>query len=163
MTSDNTPTPYVASATSTYSDVFSPYKAFDGLLSENISGTSNDIPTTWISKDNVGSAYLQIDFGTKKVISAFRVNPHYASGPSLSTPTNMQIYGSNDGDNWSEILNLTDISWAEIGGYNDFHLDAPVNYRYYKIGSNNVVNTTSGRIAYGDVQFYALNTSEVPQ
>lgn len=156
MTSDTTPAPYVASASSVYNSSFPAWKAFYGVATTDAYGTGG----MWTSVDNVGSAYIQFDFGAPAIIKGLKINPQYAdpSDPMISCPKRFYVSGSADGEKWNVIAEFNNIAWAGMGGYTEFEFEKPVRYRYFRIGAKDITSEESflGRIAYGDIQFLIL-------
>lgn len=157
MTANDSPSPYIASATSVWSSsgAYEPYFAFDGV-SATISGGF------WASKNSPNvDTYCQIDLGRQMVINGIKANPVYAPGHVIATPKDIYLAGSNDGVNFVELYKNNDASWGNENSYTEFLLESPVKYRYYRIGSSGTdTNVYDRRTSYGDIQFHALNMME---
>lgn len=153
MTSNTTPAPFVASASSVYGSAYGAWNAFDGVPSDNYGAGGH-----WVSKEGGESnAYIQIDIGKKLLVNGFKANPGYANIPAtLGTPNRLYIAGSNDGIKWTDISDYDNISWAKVNQYTEFMLDRSVSYRYYRFGCMDVTtdDTFDGRVSFGDIQFY---------
>lgn len=151
MTSDNEPAPFVASASEYRTEAFKPYNAFDGKPSTDGYGSGG----LWITRDNVESAWVQIDFGRSINVKCVRINPGY-SNYGIQSPEWLYVSGSNDGENWADIATYSNIAWASMGGYTEFPFNFAQNYRFYRIGADNISSSSSflGRLSYGDIQFY---------
>ena len=154
MTSNTTPSPLVASASS-YNSGYEPFKAFDG------SSTGSTIG--W--KTNSGnSGWLQIDFGENTKICGFTLHSGKNGGYYLhqSSPKNFKLIGSYDGVKWNDIN-----EYATTWGSNDANNISKkfecnyVDYRYYRL----VVNSTGTSTLYiGELFFeeFELKLNEYP-
>lgn len=155
MTSDNTPSPFVASASSVQQvtpNYFPEYLAFDGTPAIDGYGTGG----VWLSADAVGTAWIQLDTGVKTVIDGLRISPAYARS-TIETAPNFLLKGSLDGNTWNDIGNWSNITWGRVDEYQEFMLDKPVVYRFYRIeASAKLIETYNGRVGYGDIQFHVL-------
>lgn len=131
MTSDTAPSPLVASASSSYSADYLPFRAFDG----SIELLPNGANSTWLTANNVTTGWIQIDFGTNKKVNIFKIYPRQnelANAGISATPKRFTLMGSNDGSNFSKIKEFENIVWNNLRE-KQFVLDSEVNYRFYKI------------------------------
>lgn len=158
MTNHTTPYPYIASASNekTNESLYA-WQAFDGIQATGAGNAGGK----WSTPDNPGYGWVQIDFGKAVAIDALRVNPIYSMPANtfvISTPNWFYLKGSMDGENFDLIKEWSDISWASIGQYSDFFLDEISEYRFYRIGADNVKSSDSfnGRVGYGDIQFHRV-------
>lgn len=143
MTSNTTPSPYVVSASSQYSEIYAPWKAFDGKTGyENTWGTISNTPYGWI----------KIDFGIEKRIDAFSVTSRNYTDQA-DAPKTMILYGSNDDSNYSQILEVNNqILWSSVER-RLFNLPNPVSYRYYRL--NCIQNNgKSNYVVIGEITLY---------
>lgn len=140
MTSNNTPTPYVVSASN---EVNPAWKAFDGTLTDSTDSWRSSVSTAW----------LKLDFGSVKKIDAISVTAINFTEASTA-PKNFTVYGSNDNISFEQILVITDeVLWS---GSEErlFLFPTSVSYRYFKtnfIGNN---STTHTNLQVGLLKFY---------
>lgn len=151
MTSNSSPSPLTASASSIFSVDFSAYRAF--------TGTSTSY--SWITMSGTVTGWLQIDFGEKKVFNKLIFTSRDAIGVnSQDAPKDFNILGSNDGISFEllkEIKAQTGWKNNEIRVYN---FNNTKSYRYYRVQ----VLTNNGYTysAIGDLKYALDNVSKVP-
>jgi hypothetical protein len=147
MTSDSTPSPYVASASAEGAPYYA-WNAFTGLTT--LSGlwqTQN--PTGWI----------KIDLGASGAVAATKVS--FGCDPTTTTtaPKNFAIEGSNTGAFAGEQTALstqTGVTWT-IGVEQSFTFANSTAFRYYRI--NITANTSGPYTALINLQIYAPTSS----
>ncbi|UXJ70198.1 discoidin domain-containing protein [Lysinibacillus fusiformis] len=148
MTSNTTPSPLVASASSIYSSSYPAWLAFNG--------TRTDVNNCWITSSSLlTDQWVQIDFKDKKRVSHIEVvgmgvNP-------TSSPKNFTVSGSNDGISFYPLLKINNqINWGTFES-RGFNFNYVVNYRYYRfhIHDNNGYASYTGIV---DI-VYSLNGS----
>ena len=124
MTSDNTPSPYVAS-TSNYENKYDAFHLFDG--------TSGSAWSTSPSL-NMKQGEVILDFGTKQLINTIimECNNYSTLNPTFM-PKNFIIYGSEDGSTYNEIIEVTEQTNWKIAEKRLFVTNNTSSYRYYKI------------------------------
>lgn len=150
MTSNNTPTPYVASASSEINGTKA-YLAFDLLT-----GINNNFTNYWHSSDSENQ-WIQFDFGSVKWVRGVRIFPISTQHPSngwKSIPKNITIYGSNDGEKW-DVLYSNDGANSTITAdtYKEYVFDKPAYRRYFRI--ENGKNYNNGNLFIcTDIEFY---------
>lgn len=156
MTSNTTPAPFVASASSSYSTTYSAWKAFNG--------TTIDNADAWITADGAKAGWVQIDLGKRTKISKVLIkNRNHTVNPLdavATSPKDFNILGSDDGVNFKLILGVTNESWLNNES-KQYHLGNIYFYRYYRVEvlSNNGANYT----AIGDILFsYIEALTEIP-
>lgn len=106
MTSDNTPSPLVASASSFYSVSYSlpPWKAFDG---NNTTDSATASASTWATAENAYiNSWIKLDFGVDKDVNIVQLTPR-ATTWLTQTPKEFYIESS-----------INDVDWIEIGRFN---------------------------------------------
>lgn len=140
MTSNATPSPYVASASSVWSTVFPAWKAFSTLVSDNTNG--------WASASGTTSGWIQIDLGVgnEKRITKYDIQKRYDDNAN-SCPKSWTFLGSNNGSTWDTLdtrLNIMDWnSDATTPDIKEFYITNKNSYRYYRL---NVTSTVGGGI-----------------
>ncbi|OXS74287.1 hypothetical protein B1B04_09170 [Lysinibacillus sp. KCTC 33748] len=149
MTSNTLPAPLVASASSTHSDPYPAWKAFNGAITD-----SSD---AWISNGgynaNIGSEWIQIDYGVAKV-----VNTLFLTGRLISTigyyPRKFEIVGSNDGKSFNTLHTVSNQTEWQLGEQKIFVFNNKQSFRYYRL--NILEINTEQKNAYvqiGDILF----------
>lgn len=134
MTSNTTPAPYVASASSEYSTSFSAYKAFNG--------TNIDNYDCW-SSSSVTNSYIILDFGNKTKATSFIIRGRNSSENIKSSPKDFLLFGSNEGASYNQIVSMENqISWTP-NEERMFNLRGTYNYKYYKLQIDSSENSTS--------------------
>lgn len=155
MTSNTTPSPLVASASSSNSSsLYLAWYAFNGVNATNNcwASTAADRNTCW----------LQIDFGDRKVFNTVYITARdNSSGNTNQMIKDFKLLGSNDGTDWDHIAafnNQTNWSGFETRAFRF----KSKKYRYYRIqASSNNGNTNATSI--GNVLFsYNTLINEIP-
>ena len=124
MTSNNTPSPYVASSSSIYS---APYQAFNAFNSKE-----GDVNACWHSLSN-SAHWLQIDYGSPKKINSFKLKGRISYSQWYNQmPISFKLQGSNDGTTFTNIKTFSGLSWGS-NIEQKFELSNTVEYRYYKL------------------------------
>jgi len=124
MTSDSTPSPYVAAASSTAGAGFEPYRAFD----RNYTAASNQWATT-----NALPQWLSIDFGSGSaiVIDGYTVYGRSAQNLNIREWT---FEGSNNNTSWNILHTVTSATAIPANGtYSVSSIGNTTGYRYYRL------------------------------
>lgn len=119
MTSNNTPSPYVVSATENDTSAAingAPYCLFDGYLS-----------TAWYNRKQNPS--ITFDFGTKTLVSGISLTMH--SNYLNFIPTSFDVEGSDDLNTWTTILE--NISAEKNSNEQSFLFPKPKSFRYFRL------------------------------
>lgn len=130
MTSNNAPAPLVASASSTQSTTYAPWKAFDGVI------LPLDNQSSWSATSTLRSGWLQLDYGAIIPINKISLTVlEYTT-----TPKDFQILGSNDNTNWTTLLDVKEEAWTQgiSNETKEYHLPETANNRYYRINISTV-------------------------
>jgi len=125
MTSNTSPVPYVASASSIWSTSFEPWKAFNG--------TNKDGSDSWVTATGVHSGWIQIDLGKPYAINNIAISARADSTAPTTAPKDFTILGSIDGVSYVELFRKTgETKWtnAETKEYN---FNNNIKYRYLKV------------------------------
>jgi hypothetical protein len=156
MTSANSPSPYIVSGSSQWSNEFAPFKAFD-----------KDPRTRWSAQSGLSTGWLRIDCGVPKVFNKYRfLSSYYSSYPPLS----WTIQGSNDGVSWQTVDTQTDFpyvpqkSWSpwvtfvNSVAYRYYMMDITASYStsYLNIAELHFVESTSIDVSSGDYPPYVI-------
>lgn len=143
MTSNTTPSPFAASASSSYSSSTAAFKAFDG--NRNM---------YWSNQAGEDNPWISFDFGVQTPIKGISLYPRMPDYPE-SFPRSFDFQVSTDGESWSTVYQgETD---STPSNYVEFVFDNAFNYRYYRI-SNMIPFKYNPCL--GEVLFYKLNTSQ---
>lgn len=146
MTSNTAPAPFVVSSSSSYTNAFLPWRAFNGI------NTSKD--DVWMTSSNNSGEWIQIFYGSKRTVNHVDITSRNDNEPT-SQVKDFNILGSNDGVNFEvlgEIRNQTNWKPNETRGFDIKQGD----YSYYRlvILSNNIeVRTTIGQILYSHKKY----------
>lgn len=125
MTSNTTPTPLTASASSSQSTTYAPWKAFDGII------LPLDNQSSWSATSTLRSGWLQLDYGKVTPVNKLSLTIlEYTTSPK-----DFQILGSNDNVNWTTLLDVKGIVWSQtaINENKEFFLLGTAYNRYYRI------------------------------
>jgi F5/8 type C domain. len=142
MTTNTTPAPYVASASSEYSGMGA-WKAFNGTLAN-----SDD---RWRSTSQT-NAWIKLDFGLSKPVNRVKITAPSSSTVLAGQPLEFFIEGSNDNNEWSRVVSVATTSFT-ASEVREFEFDVNANYRFYRLtptksqGSATYYNI--GEIEYG--------------
>jgi hypothetical protein len=112
MTSDNTPAPYVASASSRYGnptdDRYRPFTIFDQM-----EAASSDALKYWCSATTDAAPWVQIDLGAPYPIATIVYRYLTYSLARAWSGGTAQIMGSNDGNTWSPLTSVITMAGNE--------------------------------------------------
>lgn len=134
MTAD-TQDGFVLTANSTYTGgiVYSPYLAFNGNVSDS---------SSW--KTKMQSGWIQVELPKADKTNMLRMS----GGVSNEEPDSFILYGSNDGENYDELLNSGALTWKH-NETKTWDLENETAYIFYKIEA---VNKKSSYIAIAEIQ-----------
>lgn len=146
MTSNTTPSPYVASASSSYNSNYYPWRAFDGTTSSYCWVTAAGQTTGWIA--------LDLGTGNEKYIVQYGITSrNEASSGSAASPRDWTFEGSNDGVNWVVLdTRANESGWAvnETRIYKVTTL--PGSFRHYRL--NISANNGYSYLAVGEILLF---------
>ena len=152
---------YTASTTATFSGVtYTPDRAFNGdstgantwISQSNYSGTYNGSEST----SGYTGEWIQVDIGQSVVLTSYsfktkdNVNDDY-------DVKKMRLFSSNDGTNWTQIqdwTNLTAADWATGNTVGPYNAPANTTGRYFRLAINEL-QATAG--VYGVIAVFDLN------
>jgi hypothetical protein len=150
MTSNTTPAPYVAAASSEYNSDYAAWKAFDGLISP----VSND---AWVTGSGtfpggVGNQWISIDLAAPTTVYHFMVrNRNTNNGNAID----FNFQGSNDNANWQNlhtVVGRTDLLANEETVY---HLSSPATFRYFRIVLTRIT-TQEAWGGFGQIELWGI-------
>ncbi len=126
---------YVVTASDTYSGarVYYPYLAFNNVVSDSDS---------WSTKTQSG--WIQIELPTADKANIFKMS----GGFSNEEPDSFILYGSNDGETYTQLLNSGALTWTH-NETKTWDLENDTAYRFYKVEA---VNTKSAYITISEIQ-----------
>lgn len=140
MTSENLPSPYVASASSEFTEggvVHQAYHAFDGnKVSFWYGGPESELSITF-------------DFGNKTPVKGIRLLPR--EGFPIGFPKQYSIDGSDDGATWVSIETFENLV-ALSDGFREHEFDRVNHYRFYRL--SNMVSNYSLYTTISEIEFY---------
>lgn len=119
MTAVNSPSPYVASASSYFGDGWNPSKAFDG-----------NSTSFWASASTT-TGWITIYVSTKYFLSNYSLQINPSGGEVGRAPKNWTFLGSSDGTNFTTLDTVTDQTGWSAGETRNFVCDlitGPFNY-----------------------------------
>jgi hypothetical protein len=123
MTSNNSPSPYVASASSEYYYRFlhEAYMAFDGTAS------------IWGS--NGTSGWLKLDYGSGNapVLIGYSIRSYGDPAYQNVMPKNWTFKGSNNDTDWTTLDTRTNVTGWTASAWKEFWFSNSTGYRYYMI------------------------------
>lgn len=159
MTSNTSPSPMVASASSVANTGNLAYKAF------NDSNSTTDAYDIWASLLNQTSGWLQLYFGSKKMFNAFKITSRAFIDNSkdyiTASPKNFTMQGSNDGINFVDISEVFDETNWSANETRLFMIKNPNYYSYYRL---NITTVNGGKYVFvALLEFLNVNSiSEIP-
>ncbi|MBQ3565010.1 MAG: discoidin domain-containing protein, partial [Alphaproteobacteria bacterium] len=126
---------FVVTASDTYSGgrVYFPYLAFNNVISDSESWTVR-----------AQSGWIQIELPEADKANMFRMS----GGFSNEEPDSFVLYGSNDGENYDELLNSGALTWTH-NETKTWNLENNTAYKFYKIEA---VNTKKNFITISEIQ-----------
>ena len=126
---------FVLTANSIYSGakVYNPFEAFNNTISDS---------SSWTTKTQTG--WIQIELPEADKANMFRMS----GGFSAEEPDSFILYGSNDGENYDELLNSGALTWTH-NETKTWDLNCDTAYKFYKIEA---VNTKSAYITISEIQ-----------
>lgn len=128
MTSNTTPVPLVASASSQYSTSYAPFKAFNAIAS----GETN----SWVTSSGVKNGWIQIDFNKQIKINMFSITSGDYSASINSEPKDFTLYGSNNGTTFDEIITINGQTGWKLGEARVYLLNVDTEYSIFKLQVN---------------------------
>lgn len=144
MTSNTSPSPLVASASSVYSSSYPAWRAFDGIKGNTTS--------RWAS--SVLPARISLDFGKNTKVNFVELTSAIVTNGTNNNehPKTFTIQGSNDGQNWIDISNVENSQITKANQLKKFYTKLS-NYRFYslyiKTSNNSTSVTTIAEITFG--------------
>ena len=134
---------FEVTASSQYNDSHAAYYAFDRNSSSKwASNTSNE-------------SWLQIKLPEAVIATAFKITSR-SDGYTNQTPRDFKFQGSNDGEVWTDILNVVGLIWSEADQTIIFEaIENSTAYQYYRllITANNGANEISvGEVGIGSIK-----------
>lgn len=127
MTSNTSPSPYVASSSSQYSSAYDAYIAFDGKESYSSSEYN-----CWATKDGETTGWLKIDLATQVGVDIVSIKSrNHTSSNHAGIPKSVKILASKDDVSYVELYSENNINWKKDEERN-FELQNNSKYRFYK-------------------------------
>jgi len=126
---------FVLTANSTYTGqkVYNPFEAFNNTVSD---------ASSWTTKTQSG--WIQIELPTADKANMFKMS----GGFSNEEPDSFILYGSNDGETYTQLLNSGTLTWTH-NETKTWDLNNDTAYKFYKVEA---VNTKSAYITISEIQ-----------
>ena len=162
MTSNSSPAPFEASASSEWDTNYQAWRAF----SSNFSPPS--IGDCWASaagsfavNTGVGNAWLQIDCGQQKRLTRYSLFNRFTSADG-SGPRDFSLLGSNDSMSWSVLDIQVDSMENRLGvaSRRELNLASTANFRYYRLQITRTFGPAAG-VNYTTVGQLQLWSAEI--
>ena len=114
---------YIVTASDTYSGgrVYYPYLAFNNVVSDSDS---------WSTRNQSG--WLQVELPRAKKANMLKVTGGFAN----EEPDSFILYGSNDGENYIQLLDSGTLTWSH-NETKTWDLEGETAYKFYKIEAEN--------------------------
>lgn len=141
MINDTTPSPFVASASSSYG-TYTAFNAFAQIFNGSSRWISNTIPPVWCQ--------ISLDIPRRPV------KYQLASGVIQQQVSSWILQGSNDNNTWVDLDTVVNHPLS-IDKYDDFAIDTPDFYKHYRVY---ITATTNNTIA--SLSGFTLLTEETP-
>jgi len=164
---------YVASATSTLSSTYEPWKAFDSGVPENQGWISSTVYNSSAPGEATSSAtlfngrrgeYLDLQLPNAIKVGYFVIKSRNGSGGAEYIPEGAPgegyLYGSNDGTNWTEIKYFSGLTYGGM----DFNasrsetiqVDSTTFYTYLRLQPTHRAGqfSTDQYLAIGELEYY---------
>lgn len=145
MTSNNAPTPYVATATSEYNEpgiLYPTWHAFDGNPN-----TFWHIGNADVGKD---TTYIQLDFGESVSAIGVRLKPR--PGFISQLPKTFDLLGSIDGSAFEKFYQA-DALGLLVDDWYQYMLITEAKYRYFRFVFTSASTNHYGATALGEIEF----------
>ncbi|MEC1179204.1 discoidin domain-containing protein [Metasolibacillus meyeri] len=124
MTSNTTPAPLIASASSEFSSTLASWKAFNGTVTN-----SED---AWCTlSGQAKNSHITLDFGENKDVSVFSITPRF-SAQLNQTPKAFDLQMSNDNQTFTTVKSYNYTSWIAQTAV-AFNLDEKVEGRFFRV------------------------------
>lgn len=149
MTSNTTPSPYVASASSILNSNHQAYKAFNG--------TNINYMDCWVTGENSTTGWIQIDYGEKKRMTKLKLTSclNALVYPITTAPKTIKILGSNDNSDFVEIKTISDLVDWSVNQTKEFSIENNTSYRYYRLqvieNNGDATKTVIANIVFGEL------------
>ncbi|MET4561046.1 hypothetical protein ABIA69_002191 [Lysinibacillus parviboronicapiens] len=150
MTSNTTPVPLVASASSVYPSNVAPWRAFNG--------TTVDNQDAWASANGITDASITLDYGRERLVDRVRITS--VNGAVTFGTKNFEIFGSNDNTNWTLMASKLDIPIWGKAETREYVFNKKDSFRYYKLRTWGTYQSTENYVGIGNLQYgFSANLS----
>ncbi|MCM3273915.1 discoidin domain-containing protein [Paenibacillus elgii] len=140
MISNNSPSPYVVSASSIWDATYDAWKAFNG--------TNNDSTDCWATTNNARTGWIKIDFNVPKNITQYTITSR-TNATVTETPKSWTFEGSNNNADWVVLdTRKNETNWT-LNQRKMFQFNNITSYRYYRLNiseNNGNVIVSIGKI-----------------
>ncbi len=146
MTANNTPSPYVAAASSVQNVSTNPYLAFD---------RNTGFTTYWQSAASTGWISMDFGSGSSTVIDGYTI---YGYSGQTFNPRYWSLQGSNDNTSWTNLHIVSGAAAiANNGTYSVASIGNSTGYRYYRIDIT--LNGGATSIVIPELELYQPGTA----
>ncbi|POE18092.1 discoidin domain-containing protein, partial [Pectobacterium odoriferum] len=128
MTSNDTPTGYIVSASSEYSSRYAPFYAFNR---QTIPTNGEDCWATASRVTKANPQWLRVDLPVKTEISGYQIINRLNS--LANSPITWKFQGSNNGNTWDDLDDVVDNKDVGLGQDRIYMLKNNVSYEMYRI------------------------------
>ncbi|WP_107951041.1 LamG-like jellyroll fold domain-containing protein [Lysinibacillus parviboronicapiens] len=125
MTSDTSPSPLVASASSVYNTNYPAWKAFNGT---NINDSDG-----WLTANGAKAGWIQLDFGREVSFNMVALVSSPVTNASVASPKDFNIDGSNDRVNYDTVRSITGEGNWKPDEMRQYLINPLKKYRYWRI------------------------------
>lgn len=149
MTANNSPSPYVASASTQVTDAYDAYKAFNN---------ANSVNTDRWGTDGTATGWVKIDLGTAKTVTQYDISAFYNANNTVvsnRSPKDWTLQGSNDDTNWTTLDTRTGITGWTSTLTRNYTFANSTGYRYYKLNvTKNGSDNSDTYLSVGELVLY---------
>jgi len=125
MTSNTTPSGYVASASTEYDADHVAWKAFNGTVS--------GLVDCWITASGTTTGWLAIQCQSAITATSYKITSRSYSDATTCSPKSWYFQGSNNGANWTTLDQRSNISTWTAAETKEFSVASPVAYAYHRL------------------------------
>lgn len=151
MTSDTTPVPLMASASSQNTANLSAFRVFDGI------GLSR-----WDSNGAALPQWVDIDFGQNKMVNAVEIKSSGSSSNLANMPKHFTVEASNNNADWSIVGEFRDATWSAVNETKKFFLGRDCNFKRYRIMIHEIENKTQTIVRISQILFSYYDAKFTP-
>lgn len=118
--------------------------------------TDNNGNTTYTLDASTIPAWIQYKSTTPVSVLAYSVVSGYDSDKS---PKNWSLQGSNDGQNWTNIHNRSNVTFSQRGERKVYTVTATTAYTFFRLNITKLSNTNSSEVILGEWEIHGTGLS----